>query len=152
MQSLARSAVNVFKARKVSPPPISLQRPEAPYSPNRRLRARNGRPGSTAIAEPRLSRILRLKRCRTLGFSLPGRVATEKNLDECRAFIFPRSINGIFSTNGQLEPSHPRGEPLRSLASLARGKEPQPQCHFQTLTFQSVFIFFPGSVSVRNNQ
>src|SRR5882762_4078335 len=53
----------------VFPPPISEHEPPERYSANCSRNAANGAPGSAAIAQPRLSRMLRLKSLRMSGFS-----------------------------------------------------------------------------------
>src|SRR5712671_883484 len=52
----------------VFPPPISEHEPSERYSANCSRNAANGAPGSAAIAQPRLSRMLRLKSLRMSGF------------------------------------------------------------------------------------
>src|ERR1700682_875212 len=52
----------------VFPPPISEHEPWERYSANCSRNAANGAPGSAAIAQPRLSRMFRLKSLRMSGF------------------------------------------------------------------------------------
>src|SRR5260370_3532812 len=52
----------------VFPPPIREHEPPERYSANCSRNAANGAPGSAAIAQPRLSRMLRLKSLRMSGF------------------------------------------------------------------------------------
>src|SRR5271163_3577526 len=86
--------------REVLPPPIKVQRPGARYSSNCSRNARKGGPGSTAIAQPRLSRIFRLKSCRISDVRLSGRAAAAKaamrSIAECLHQTVRLSLESIF--------------------------------------------------------